>query len=123
MKVLVADDSKVSRDIIVTHLKKMGFDEVDIATDGTEVISMIKQLKGGAFYDVITLDVVMPKLDGIATIKEIKRLSPNTKIIMCSAANDTKTVYAAKDFGVHGYLLKPFTGEKLTEVLKESLLR
>jgi two-component system chemotaxis response regulator CheY len=122
MRVLVADDSKVSREIITMHLRKVGIDHIDEVEDGSEVIAKLRQLKKGEEYTAIILDVVMPKVTGLAALKEIRLMAPDTKIVMCTAMNDLQTVKIARGFGVNAYVLKPFTGEKLIEVLKEAII-
>ena len=121
MKVLIVDDSQVSREMIQMHLGKVGFDKMDQAKDGSDAIMKVKNLPEGQYYDVITLDVNMPKMDGLAALKQIRQLTPKSKIIMCSSQNDARTVQIAIGFGVHGFVLKPFTAEKLLEVLWSSL--
>lgn len=121
MRVLVIDDSKVSREMIMMHLRKAGIEDIDEAKDGPEALVKIKSLAKGEKYDVITLDVNMPKIGGIAMIKEIKALARDSKIIMCTSQNDARTVQAAIGFGVQGFIVKPFTAEKLLETLWASL--
>jgi two-component system chemotaxis response regulator CheY len=70
---------------------------------------------------VITLDVVMPKKDGLEALKEIKILSSNSKIIICSSIHDAHTVKIAMGFGIDGYVVKPFTKQKLLDALWRSL--
>lgn len=121
MRVLVVDDSKISREIIISHLREIGVQDIEEAEDGFEAISKLKKLKEGSRYDLITLDVVMPKKDGLEAIKDIKLLSPKSKIIICSSNHDIHTVQVAIGFGVDGYVVKPFTKQKFLEALWRSL--
>ena len=121
MRALVVDDSKVSRDFIISHLRELGVTLVEEAEDGLEAINKIKMLSAGIKYDIITLDVVMPKKDGLEALKDIKLLSPRSKIIVCSSNNDVRTVKIALGFGVDGFVVKPFTRQKFLEVLWRSL--
>lgn len=121
MRALVADDSKVSREIIGVHLRNLGIEAIDEAKDGLEVLAKIKTLPANEKYDIIILDINMPNKDGLSVLKEIKSLTPRSKIIMCTVVNDVRSVEIARGFGVIGYLLKPVTLEKLKEVLWQSL--
>lgn len=121
MRALVVDDSKVSRDFIISHLRELGVTLVEEAEDGLDAINKIKMLSASTKYDIITLDVVMPKKDGLEALKDIKLLSPNSKIIICSSNNDVHTVKVALGFGVDGFVVKPFTRQKFLEVLWRSL--
>lgn len=120
MRVLVVDDSKISREIINSHLREFGVQDIEEAEDGFEAISKLKKLKEGTRYDLITLDVVMPKKDGLEALRDIKQLSPKSKIIICSSNHDIRTVQVAKGFGVDGYIVKPFTKQKFLDALWQS---
>ncbi len=120
MRALVADDSKVSREIIGLHLRNLGIDVIDEARDGLETIAKIKTLPSNEKYEIIILDINMPNKDGLSALKEIKSLTPKSKIIMCTSANDIRSVEIARGFGVSGYVLKPVTMEKLKETLWRS---
>ncbi len=121
MRALVVDDSKVSREFIISHLHELGIIMIEEAEDGFDAINKIKKLSPGTKYDIITLDVVMPKKDGLEALKDIKLLSPNSKIIICSSNNDVYTVKVALGFGVDGFVVKPFSRQKFLEVLWRSL--
>ncbi|WP_371380976.1 response regulator [Sporomusa aerivorans] len=121
MRVLVVDDSKISREFIASHLREIGVDKIDEAEDGIDAINKIKMLPPDSKYDLITLDVVMPRKAGLEALRDIKLLSPKTKIIICSSNNDIRTVQTAIGFGVDGYIVKPFTRQKFLEVLWRSL--
>ncbi|HWR39830.1 MAG TPA: response regulator [Patescibacteria group bacterium] len=121
MRILVVDDSKVTRDMIIMYLRKAGFTDVDEAKDGAEALLKVRNLSSDEKYDVITLDVNMPKMDGVATLRELRQMGCMSKIIMCSTQNDMRTVKIGIGFGIDGYIVKPFTAEKLMETLWASL--
>ncbi|WP_425060921.1 Chemotaxis protein CheY [Sporomusa carbonis] len=121
MRVLVVDDSKISRELIMMHLRSIGIENIDTAEDGVDAIGKITKLPKNTKYDVIMLDVVMPRKNGLATLKDIKQLTPESKIIICSSLHDSQTVKIALGFGVNGYIIKPFTKEKLLEAFWYSL--
>ncbi|WP_169717740.1 Chemotaxis protein CheY [Sporomusa silvacetica DSM 10669] len=121
MRALVVDDSKISRDFIISHLHEMGITMIEEAVDGFDAINKIKKLPSDRKYDLITLDVVMPKKDGLEALKDIKLLSPASKIIICSSNNDAYTVQIAIGFGVDGFVVKPFSRQKFLDALWRSL--
>ena len=121
MRILVVDDSKVTRDVIGMYLRKAGFSQIDEARDGMEALLKVKNLPPGEKYDVITLDVNMPKMDGVTTLRELRQMGCRSKIIMCTTQNDMRTIKIGMGFGIDGYILKPFTAEKLLEILWASL--
>ena len=123
VRVLVVDDSKVSRDFIISHLQEMGMGItlIEEAVDGFDAINKIKKLPPDIKYDLITLDVVMPKKDGLEALKDIKLLSPTSKVIICSSNNNIRTVQIAVGFGVDGFIVKPFTRQKFLDALWRSL--
>jgi len=121
VRALVVDDSKISRDFIISHLHEMGITMIEEAVDGFDAINKIKKLPPDKKYDLITLDVVMPKKDGLEALKDIKLLSPASKIIICSSNNDAYTVQIAIGFGVDGFVVKPFSRQKFLDALWRSL--
>lgn len=119
MKILVVDDSQIMRDLIVRNLRQLNFNEIEEAVDGMEAMRKISLTK----YDAVTLDIFMPKIDGSAVVRHIKEVSPETKIIMCSSVNDPNTIKELIKEGIHDFILKPFTIEKLQEVLQRNLIK
>jgi two-component system chemotaxis response regulator CheY len=119
MKILVVDDSQIMRALITKNLRQLNFSEVDEAIDGMEAMRKISLEK----YDAVTLDIFMPKIDGLAVVRHIKETSPETRIIMCSSVNDPSTIKKLIKEGIHDFILKPFTIEKLHEVLQRNLIK
>jgi adenylate cyclase len=103
-RILIVDDNETNRDILVTRLGTHGYDLVQ-AADGEEAIAVAKQ----SLPDLILLDVMMPRLDGIEATKRLKSDPdlPFTPIILVTAKADTKDVVAGLDAGADEYLTKP----------------
>lgn len=118
MKILVVDDSQIIRDLIKKQLHQFDLSDVDEAMDGMEAMRKISM----EHYDAVTLDIFMPKMDGLAVVKHIKEVSPETRIIMCSSVNDPATIKELIKDGIHDFILKPFTVEKLQEVVKRNFV-
>ncbi len=113
-RVLIVDDTRIEREILKNILRK-DYNVVDEAENGIEAIKKFKKLKP----EIVILDVEMPKMDGVKTLKEIKRISPNTKVIMSSGNKKPKIVLECLKSGAMNYLLKPIKENKLLEVLKK----
>jgi len=120
MKMLVVDDSSVIRNRIVQvsrHPDLPDLDVVGTARHGGEALLLAKEY----LPDVVTMDLTMPNVDGVACIKGLMKISPDMRILVVSALGDRKTALNAMSCGAHGFLHKPFTSEELVEGLKELL--
>jgi CheY-like chemotaxis protein len=115
-RVLLVDDEEQFVINMARILKLRGFD-VSTAFSGYEAVDTIKY--GGGF-DVVVLDVKMPGMDGIATLKEIKKWAPDTEVIMLTGHATLSSGTQAMRKGAYDYLMKPCDIEDLTEKLKEA---
>jgi adenylate cyclase len=103
-RILIVDDNETNRDILMTRLQSHGY-ELAQAADGEEALAAAKSL----LPDLILLDVMMPKLDGIEVCRRLKTDSamPFTPIILVTAKSDTKDIVAGLNAGADEYLTKP----------------
>ncbi len=115
MKFMVVDDSMVIREKIQNVLKDEDFEIVGTAENGVEAVAQFKQLKPR----VMTLDITMPLMDGIETIKEIIAIDPEVRILVVSALADKVTLIQAMHLGAYGFLCKPFRDLELVEAIEE----
>jgi two-component system chemotaxis response regulator CheY len=113
-RVLIADDAGIMRAMIKTILADDGFEIVGEATNGQEAVDKYAELKP----DVMTMDIVMPKLDGINAVKTILSTDPGAKIIMCSSLGQQQMVIDAIRAGAKAFITKPFDAPKLLETVK-----
>ncbi len=107
VRVLIADDSVFIRDIIRHHLEHFGCQILAEAENGAQAVSLFKTLKP----DFVTLDVVMPHVDGIDALtafRLIRKENPNVPILVVSAVPFDKTREAFLNEGAMDYLIKPF---------------
>ena len=112
---IVEDELKISR-IIDLQLKYAGY-ETDIAYDGVEAIEKVTNSK----FDLILMDVMMPKTDGITACTAIKRIAPTTKIIMLTAKDDIQDVIRGLDSGADDYVTKPFIFDELLARIRANI--
>ena len=117
-RILVVDDSEANREILVTRLGMHGYDLVQ-AADGEEAIEVAQK----AHPDLILLDVMMPKLDGIEATKRLKADGglPFTPIILVTAKADSKDVVTGLEAGADEYLTKPVDQTSLVARVKSML--
>lgn len=112
MKVLIVDDEKLIRNVIKEYLKieDINYDEAD---NGLEAIELVKTNN----YDCIVMDIMMPKMDGFTSIKEIKKIT-DSKIIVLSARTEEFDKLAGFDLGIDDYVTKPFSPKELIARIK-----
>ena len=114
-RVLVVDDDDVIRQLITVNLELEGF-EVDTAVDGQDCLDKVAQVRP----DVITLDIMMPRLDGWAAASRL-RADPATagiKVVLLSARAQEADLARGSRIGVDAYLTKPFDPDELIEVVR-----
>src|SRR5262249_35424077 len=117
-RILIVDDNETNRDILMARLGPHGYD-LKQAADGEEALAAAKDL----LPDLILLDVMMPKIDGIEVCKRLKNddTMPFMPIIMCTAKADTKDVIAGLEAGADEYLTKPIDQTALLARVKSVL--
>lgn len=115
LKLMIVDDSAIIRRKIERSCLGSKFEVVGTAKNGKEAIDIFEQTKP----DVITMDLTMPEMDGIACVELIKRCRPQTNILVVSALADIETGILALEKGARGFLCKPFKDEELVSALEE----
>jgi len=114
-KVLVVDDAAFMRMLLKDMITKAGYEIVGEAANGKEAIEKYKELNP----DIVAMDMIMPEMNGIEATKEIMRLDPNAKIIVCSAMGQQMMVIEAMQAGAKDFIVKPFRQDKVIEVLSK----
>lgn len=112
-KILIIDDEPSIRKYLQTLLEVDGF-EVMAAASGTEGLEAIG---GGAKPDFVILDVLMPEMDGLETLRRLIQMDRALNVIMLSCSNEVSTVVEAIRLGAHDYLTKPFEKPELDAAL------
>jgi len=103
LKVLVVDDSQIMRDVLSKFLRNFDLEIAGTARDGEEAIEQFRAIAP----DIVTLDITMPKIDGLAALKEMRKIRPEARIIIVSAINDKSVVLKALDAGAALFINKP----------------
>ena len=114
-KVLICDDALVMRMVIKKEIEKLGFEVVAEASDGEEAVELYKEYKP----DITTMDITMPKKSGIVALQEIMAFDKNAKVVMVSAMGQEEWVKQSIFAGAKNFVVKPFTPDKLHEVLNK----
>jgi len=113
--ILVVDDEESIRGYLTTLLTSEGY-EVVCAEGGEEAIEMIKQGVGPA---LIILDIMMPRMDGLETLRKIHEIDSAFPVVMLSAVGQTGTIVKAMKMGASDYLMKPFEDDELAITLEK----
>ncbi|NLO40736.1 MAG: response regulator [Ruminiclostridium sp.] len=111
--VLIADDAQFMRLCLRQILEKRGFQVVAEAANGHEAIAKYRLHNP----DIVTMDITMPDMDGIAAVKELKKIDPEAKIIVISAMGSMTFIYDAISAGASGFIVKPFKEEDVIKNL------
>ena len=115
--VLVCDDAIFMRTMVSDILEKAGFEVIGQAESGVQAIEKYKQLKP----DFVTMDIVMPEMGGIDAVREIRKMDPNAKVLMCSAMGQQALVVEAMQAGARGFVVKPFQPARVLEAVQQLL--
>jgi two-component system chemotaxis response regulator CheY len=116
-RILIVDDTLFMRTLLKNILFSGGHDIVGEAADGDEAVAKYKDLKP----DLVTMDVVMPKVNGIEALKQIRAMDPGARVVMCTAVGQEQMVKLAIKTGAKGYIVKPFQAPKVLEEIKNVL--
>ena len=116
-RILVVDDAESIRTYLANFLQLKGYD-VDTAEDGRSALAL---LEGGAAPDVVLLDIMMPGIDGIETLAQIRERHADLPVVMLSVVGRAATIVRAMQLGASDFLNKPFEEEELEEVLNRVL--
>jgi two-component system, chemotaxis family, chemotaxis protein CheY len=116
-RALIVDDSSTMRMMLRRLLEKNGFAVAGVSVNGVDAVKLYQELKP----DFVTLDMIMPRQNGLETLKQLKQIDPNATVIMISSlsAKDRLTECAAS--GAKDYILKPFNEENVMTVLRKVL--
>jgi len=116
-KILITDDAQFMRLALRNILTQNGYEVAGEAASGEEAVALYSQLQP----DLVTMDITMPGMDGIAALKEIRKVNPSAVIVMCSAMGKKDLVIESIQAGAKDFIVKPFQPERVVETLKKLL--
>lgn len=112
--VLIVDDSRTSRRILRDIIERAGYKVVGEAINGQEGFDQYVKLSP----DIVTMDITMPEMDGIESLKLIKKNNPDAKVVMVTAAGQKEKMMEALKDGASEFVSKPFIEESVLDALK-----
>src|SRR5437763_1380356 len=113
--ILLVDDEPGMLRYIRTLLEVDDY-KVETATTGEEALARVQK---GLQPDLVLLDLLMPGIDGLQTLEQLRQMKPGVKVVMLSCVNDTRKVVQAMRLGAHNYLTKPFQKAELDAVIEQ----
>ena len=117
LKLMIVDDSNIIRSKITRTLSQHHMEVVATASNGEEAITQFARTTP----DVVTMDLTMPRMDGLECIRALRKLNSRVHILVVSALADKATAIQALKEGAQGFLCKPFSESDLTEAMDELL--
>lgn len=115
--VLVVDDASFMRSMIRDIFARGPFVIAGEAENGVEAIRLYREIHP----DLTTMDIVMPQMDGITALREIMRLDPAAKVVMCSALGQEALIAEALEAGACDFIVKPFHPGRVLKVAQSLL--
>jgi two-component system chemotaxis response regulator CheY len=115
-KILVVDDAAFMRMRCTKLLSDNGFDVAE-AADGAEAIEKYKEYKP----DGVLLDITMPNMDGLSTLKELIKMDPGARVAMVTAMGQQSMVMEALKTGARDFVVKPFDAERVLAAVKKMI--
>ena len=116
-KLLYVDDEPELRDLVENQLQLEGY-EVTTASDGVNALEILKENN----FDVILLDVRMPRMGGIEVLQQLHNLNLHPRTIMLTGDNDIAVLARCACFGVYDYLTKPYNFHELVSSIDRAML-
>src|SRR4030066_425047 len=114
-RILIADDHPLLREALCqVFSSQKDMEIVGEANDGEEAVNLTSQLKP----DILVMDIMMPKFDGLEASRQIKKITPNTAILILTAYDDDNYVLGLLEGGPTGYLMKSAKGQDLVEAVR-----
>jgi two-component system chemotaxis response regulator CheY len=114
-RILITDDALFMRVTLKNILTQNGFEVVGEAANGLESVELYKSLKP----DVVTMDITMPEMDGLAALKEIRAHDPSANVVMCTAMGQKNMVVDAIQAGAKDFIVKPFQPDRVLEAINK----
>ena len=114
-RVLIVDDAMIMRRRIADIAGQAGWQVAGEAVDGEEAVRMYDDCRP----DLVTLDIVMPKMDGVAALREIRSKDPQARIVMVTAVNQKDKLIECIGEGAVDFIVKPFDKETLRQFFEK----
>lgn len=117
VRILLVDDAGYMRRLVGIMATKGGHEIVGEAETGQSAIDLYQKLHP----DLVILDILMPDMNGLETLKKIREIDPKARVLMCTASEQSTHVQEALASGAAGYIVKPFTKEVILTTINKAL--
>lgn len=115
--VIIIDDTAYMRALIKNTLLSAGLAVMGEAENGRSTLSLYQQKRP----DLVILNIVMPKSNGLDVLQQLKTWDPDAKVLICSAMGQASTIFSAIEKGADDFLVKPFEPKRLLEIVSRLL--
>ena len=116
-RILVVDDAQFMRMMLKNILSGAGYEIVGEGENGVQAIEKFKQLNP----DLVVMDMIMPEMGGIDAVREMIKIDPAAKVLMCSAMGQQALVVEAIQVGAKDFIVKPFQPAGVLEAVAKAL--
>ncbi len=116
IKIILVDDLSFMRDAIRHIVENSNMDVLGEAGNGSDAVKMYMELEP----DIVLMDITMPVMDGLESLKRIRQYDPGAKVIMCSALGQQKYIIKAIQLGARDFILKPFQSERILSAITKA---
>ncbi len=116
-RIMIVDDAAFMRMMLKDIFTRHGFEVVGEAENGLVAVEMYKEKRP----DLVTMDITMPEMDGVAALRAIRSFDPNAQVVMCSAMGQQGMVIEAIQSGANDFIVKPFQEDRVVEAVKKIL--
>lgn len=116
-KILIVDDAAFMRMMIKDTLSKNGYTNLIEAEDGKMAVEVYNTQKP----DLVIMDITMPNMDGLQALAAIKKMSPESKVLMCSAMGQETMVVEAIKLGALDFIVKPFKPDRILQTVAKAI--
>lgn len=113
-RILIVDDALFMRNLLRDIFTRGGFEVVGEAADGEEAVETYRRLRP----DLVTLDIVMPRMSGLQALRQIVAEDPGACIVMCSALGQEAMILEAVEGGARDFIIKPFREPQVLAVAR-----
>ena len=117
VRILIADDEVMMRDLLQSVLSRMGATQFESAEDGAEAVRKYVL----STHDMVFLDIDMPRKTGLECLQELRAIDPKVFAVIVSGHSSIDNVRAASQLGVNGFLVKPYSSQKVRDVVENFL--
>ena len=115
LTVMIVDDSKLMRMMLTRIVESSGYKVVAAVEDGLELLEKYSEVKP----DLVLLDVIMPKMDGLEALEILLSREPDASVIIVTSAGKEVNILKAHELGAKNFIIKPFDRNKVIEIINQ----